>query len=682
MSKYDEPIYQNHVCCLVCRTLLRKINSQCGLLGKSRPRTRLVKVRRTAESYLAPFAQINTSTVKEVAFCHYRNLGSLEKSAFRGCHLCALLWRDGIVSHPGEVPGLLEHSYRVILKEFRATKPADHSGVLGQLVLDWSGPDAITGPYLFDAVLHDSLLQRWPYSEPGASSLQADRTSSSACFQVVRTWINECIESHLDCKRLNLQAKRMPSRLLKLTSLGKTAQIRLIPTEKLVIDGNYPQYLTLSHCWGICKILTLKEEFLESFQDGVPFEELPKTFADAVIITLSLGYSCLWIDSLCIIQDNPADWLKEAALMGDVYQGAVCTIAALGADDSQGGCFVKRHPLAFRPCQVANEIYAWPQRSAIAQNRRGPSFFGANIPRLNTRAWVLQERVLSPRTIFYGADMLYWECGECVASEHNVRMQSADGQRGPNFTIPVKSKLKALLSTSLEVETDQLSQLWCYMLFAYTQARMTFASDKWIALAGVANKIAGRCNSRLIAGMWEADLISELLWKTQQPGHRLENGSPSWSWISLDAPVSIATPDARKNATVIAQITSIPPNCDKEIQWNSEKGEKYCLSVCAPLTKLRWEDDSAEPEESTYVLVSANDEFLKFRAYLDVSLPFCVEVWCLYLESTTREDDEHFVRGLLIVNVDPVANEWQRVGQYQCIVAGDKFGLPRDILIV
>src|SRR5271155_921748 len=154
-------------------------------------------------------------------------------------------------------------------------------------------------------------------------------------------------------KSSGLQAKQMPSRLLKLTSHGKTAQIRLIHTEKLFIDGSYPHYLTLSHCWGICKTLALKEEFLESFQNGVSFEELPKTYADAVIITLSLGYSCLWIDLLCIIQDNPADWLKEAALIGDVYQGAVCTIAALGAEDSQGGCFVKRHPLAFWPCQVA-----------------------------------------------------------------------------------------------------------------------------------------------------------------------------------------------------------------------------------------------------------------------------------------------------------------------------------------
>jgi hypothetical protein len=71
----------------------------------------------------------------------------------------------------------------------------------------------------------------------------------------------------------------------------------------------------------------------------IPVAELPLTFQDAVNITRALSQHLLWIDSLCIIQDDQADWERESARMASVYQNAFLTIAATSSHDSKGGCF-------------------------------------------------------------------------------------------------------------------------------------------------------------------------------------------------------------------------------------------------------------------------------------------------------------------------------------------------------
>ena len=80
-------------------------------------------------------------------------------------------------------------------------------------------------------------------------------------------------------------------------------------------NGQQGSYLTLSHCWGGANILKTDSSCLESFKQCIPFQALCKNFQDAVIITRTLGFKYLWIDSLCIIQDSPEDWNRESAQM-------------------------------------------------------------------------------------------------------------------------------------------------------------------------------------------------------------------------------------------------------------------------------------------------------------------------------------------------------------------------------
>lgn len=161
---------------------------------------------------------------------------------------------------------------------------------------------------------------------------------------------------------------------------------------------------------------------LLSMEKALLFDELPKTFQDAIILTRHLGIQYLWIDSLCIIQDSHEDWATESEQMEFVYKSAVCNIAATAASNSQEGCFVHRDPELARACRVkiinfvgeadddiATETFDICSHDAEAKNPmlRAP---------LNRRAWVTQEQYLSNRIIHCARSQLYWECREVVSN--------------------------------------------------------------------------------------------------------------------------------------------------------------------------------------------------------------------------------------------------------------------------
>jgi len=142
-------------------------------------------------------------------------------------------------------------------------------------------------------------------------------------------------------------------------------------------------------------ILTLKSTNIAMLRQNIAFESIFKTFQDAVLIIRNVGLRYLWIDSLCIIQDSPEDWDVEAAQMGGVYENSICAIAASAAQNAHDGCFSTRNPLTFARCHVSGSeldgkgIYTEPKGS-------NPIMLKS---RLITRAWVLQEKKLSTRTL-------------------------------------------------------------------------------------------------------------------------------------------------------------------------------------------------------------------------------------------------------------------------------------------
>ena len=99
-------------------------------------------------------------------------------------------------------------------------------------------------------------------------------------------------------------------------------------------------YFALSYCWGTDRGKTVAKttrETLLPFHDQIDVKALPKTFQDAIQVVRSLGYRYLWIDSLCIVHDDPDDFGKECIQMGKIYANSICTISVSDPDAQQCG---------------------------------------------------------------------------------------------------------------------------------------------------------------------------------------------------------------------------------------------------------------------------------------------------------------------------------------------------------
>ena len=167
-----------------------------------------------------------------------------------------------------------------------------------------------------------------------ARNLALDSTSEYS-FGLYRMWLSDCI-AHLNSCSKNCLVK-LPHRVLEVKTKGGIDCSRLIESQ-----GSDGQYATLSHRWGkFGGLLTTRSSLCAHLEKADP-GCLSKTVYDAVTVTRSLGLTHLWIDTLCIIQDDVDDWKRESSRMDSIYRLAHITIAASGAKDGTEGCFHKR----------------------------------------------------------------------------------------------------------------------------------------------------------------------------------------------------------------------------------------------------------------------------------------------------------------------------------------------------
>ena len=260
--------------------------------------------------------------------------------------------------------------------------------------------------------------------------------------------------------------------------------------------------------------------------DRIPLVGLSKTFLDAIEIAWNLGFSWLWIDSLCIIQDDEEDWRREASLMATVYGQSGLNIAATAAPDGQTGCLFPRDSVWTQTRQIKVEVDGETRTYDYADFRLLlNSVF--NTP-LNSRAWVLQERLLAPRTLHFGHTEIVWEC----------RTKYACGAFPEG--VPKSFSLE-----TFAISKTQLSIDWHAIVWLYSGCLLTHESDKLVALAGVARKVYEKSRDEYFSGLWKRSLPKDLCWvkfSKYNPKPQLKPRIPSWSWAAVRGQVSLPEP--------------------------------------------------------------------------------------------------------------------------------------------
>src|SRR5271154_7113046 len=244
--------------------------------------------------------------------------------------------------------------------------------------------------------------------------------------------------------------------------------------------------MALSHCWGGTSTATLTMKTMTTFLDSIPLRTLPRTFRDAIDIARRLSSPYLWIDSLCIIQDSEDDWRHESAMMGEVYRNSWCTIAAARASNSNMGCYVDRNPVPLRICKLPGNLFSTdPGEKIYVYRYELDCWDDINHAPLNSRAWVLQERILSPRVLHYGSEQIFWECQTHSATESYPLGLS------PWAHEMAETRFKSMLSPptsagrpgvlSIEEDPDPLSLLyadWIFTVNIYSKTKLTKPKDK------------------------------------------------------------------------------------------------------------------------------------------------------------------------------------------------------------
>lgn len=273
---------------------------------------------------------------------------------------------------------------------------------------------------------------------------------------------------------------------------------------------------------------------------------MPKTFQEVIMVSRELGVRCLWIDSLCIVQDNEGglDWMRESSQMHQIYANSYCNLSAADSLDSSGGLGGERHPSMVQTTE-ATFVPTMPRRGKGEQGlyvlERWRLFNKeVNDCVLNERAWVFQERLLAPRILHFCRYQLFWECRTCVKCE-----------KYPNDTFPtVCWELDDCIKARIPFEGNDLSTLsksWAVVAESYSFTFLTFPGDKLIALSGIAKRVRSAVEDEYVAGMWRRDFELQLLWFretyriTGSPPFRPSTyRAPSWSWTSLDGPIGYA----------------------------------------------------------------------------------------------------------------------------------------------
>ncbi|KAH8160463.1 hypothetical protein CIB48_g7784 [Xylaria polymorpha] len=427
----------------------------------------------------------------------------------------------------------------------------------------------------FELVLgYNEKLQFEIFLPPGTI---ASHSSDLECFEFIRKKIRDC-ENHPECNRTS--SFLLPRRVLDVGA-AESDVVRVLENSK----GQGQRYIALSYCWGGHLPLKSTTSNISEMKNRIPWNKLPRVFKDVIYVARMLKVQYVWIDSLCIIQDDKEDWETEAAKMAEYYSQAHLVIACSTSPNPTVPFLAPRDPywlpadIKFIDGSGVSHILKiqrlrrlrYMKYTALDHNKdkAHEHDFGP----LNRRAWVWQENALATRIVHFASHGVIFECKGDI------------GVYGEEIPAPLPLDWIRSLPHSFAEHSGDSYKRWHELVKTYSGRDLTFSTDKLPALGGAAAEMSQILNSKYFAGLWRDNLLYDLLWysdtwgiekSAQPPPTPLNNGSPSWSWASLNGRISYKFSDEPcSKSHALAAIRDCQMETSKHSEFGQCKGGVY-----------------------------------------------------------------------------------------------------------
>jgi len=401
------------------------------------------------------------------------------------------------------------------------------------------------------------------------------RTNVEALL-MVRKWLWVCDEAHESCRggavggtplRLidvgDPAATGLESLLKKCATTGRTSKgraafsvqhcldflsevdvgCRLVEghDDKDASDGRR-QYIALSYCWGTAsdKWLMTTADTLASFRKQIPWKTAPKTLRDAILLTRFLGVRYLWVDALCIIQNDRDEWLKEGTRMADIYAGAWLVVAASTAADCTEGFFGEQvfgdetWQASFPAPKAPKHLFSTACSTLFRRGgrktlyaRRGTMghrhvvFDNDALMMGRRRGWTFQERLFARRILHVSRFEMLWRCAAWTLCECSLVPWPRTKLLGLDMAAPFEEVHRIREAALPGMSAEQLSMSWMALVRFYSRTQVTHEDDRLVAISSLSRYIGQEClgvdGADYLAGLWRHDLVRQLCWTTALP---------------------------------------------------------------------------------------------------------------------------------------------------------------------
>ncbi|KAJ2994873.1 hypothetical protein NUW58_g1430 [Xylaria curta] len=274
------------------------------------------------------------------------------------------------------------------------------------------------------------------------------------------------------------------------------------------------RYVALSYIWGGAPALYLQRANIREFMrpGGLKTydDEIPATIRDAIELVRKMNLEYLWVDALCLIQDDDEDMTIGINAMSIIYEHSYFTIVAAGGITAHSGLAgVSPRNVS----QVKGEIV--PGVSLIEIYPIGDLL---EIAYYNRRAWTFQEFHLSRRKVIFHNNMLYYQCMKGSWSE--------DIQG-----VPIESRIRyrALAPT----RPGQMLYEFRLIIKDYTIRDATYQHDIVNAMVSIYHKLLGREYGGHLFAVPVVAFDAFLCFYNKDDHHKFlerRESLPSWTW--------------------------------------------------------------------------------------------------------------------------------------------------------